>query len=47
VVVLWTRKSDAMKLDVPPGFQAFDLMGNPLDNNEVIPTSVPLYLLGK
>ena len=47
VVVLWTRKADAPKLDVPPGFQALDLMGNPLEGKEVLPTAVPLYLVGR
>ena len=46
-MILWTRKANAPKLDVPPGLQAFDLMGNPLDGNQVIPTEVPLYLVGK
>ncbi len=46
VVVLWTRKANAPKLDVPQGFQALDFMGNPLDKNDVVPTEVPLYLVG-
>ena len=47
VVILWTRKANAPKLEVPSGFQAFDLMGNPLDNGAVIPGEVPLYLVGR
>jgi hypothetical protein len=47
VVILWTRKADAPKLDVPRGFQALDLMGNPLEGTEVIPVESPLYLVGK
>jgi hypothetical protein len=43
VVVLWTRKADAPKLDVPRGFQLLDLMGS----REVIPGESPLYLVGK
>jgi hypothetical protein len=47
VVIVWTRTSKVSKLEVPQGFQAFDLMGNSLDKNEAVPTEVPLYLVGK
>jgi hypothetical protein len=47
VVIAWTRKADAPKLDVPPGFQAVDFMGDPIAGDQVIPGETPLYLLGK
>jgi hypothetical protein len=47
VVILWTRKADAPKLALPPGFQALDLMGNALEGKDVLPTAVPLYLVGE
>ena len=47
VVILWTRKADAPKLEVPRGFRVLDLMGNPLEVAEAIPGESPLYLVGK
>jgi hypothetical protein len=47
VVVLWTRKANAKKLDVPPGLEALDVMGNPSDAKNVVPNEVPLYLVGR
>jgi hypothetical protein len=44
---LWTRKADAPKLNVPLGFQALDLMGNPVEGRDVVPGETPLYLIGK
>ena len=46
VVILWTRKAGAPKLDVPHGFQALDLMGNPLQGSQVAVDEIPLYLVG-
>ena len=47
VVVLWTRKTGAPKLDVPQGFRALDLMGNSLEGPQVLPGESPLYLVGR
>jgi hypothetical protein len=47
VVILWSRKANAPKLEAPEGLQAFDLMGNPLGKNQVLPSQAPLYFVGK
>lgn len=47
VVVLWSRKVDAGKLEVPQGFRALDLMGNLLEGGGVIPGNSPIYLVSK
>lgn len=47
VVILWTRKPGGVKLDLPQGFQAMDLMGNRLEDKEVVAGESPLYLVGK
>jgi hypothetical protein len=47
VVILWTRKADAPKLDMPAGFQVLDLMGNPVELKDVVPGETPLYLVVK
>jgi hypothetical protein len=45
LVVLWTRSTDAPRLDVPQGFRALDLMGNPIEARRVSVTDVPMYLV--
>lgn len=45
VVVLWTNKSSASPFNVPAGFRALDLMGNPQAGSEVTPGDVPIYLV--
>jgi hypothetical protein len=47
VVVLWTRRANAAKLDVPQGFLVLDLMGNAVEGKQFIPGETPLYLVGK
>jgi hypothetical protein len=47
VVILWTRKAGGVKLEQPQGFQAMDLMGNPVEDKEVVAWESPLYLVGK
>lgn len=47
VVILWTRRTNPSKLDVPGGFQVLDLMGNAMPGRQAIPGETPLYLIGK
>ena len=47
VVILWTRKPDAPQLDVPHGLRAFDLMGNTINTQRILPGEEPIYLVGE
>jgi hypothetical protein len=47
VVILWGRRGNASKLDVPEGFEALDLMGNAVGGKQVVVGETPLYLLGR
>jgi hypothetical protein len=47
VVILWTRNSAAPQLDVPPGLRAFDLMGNAIGAQRIVPGEEPMYLVGE
>ncbi len=43
VIVLWAGKVGLPALNVPPGYRALDLMGNPLEAGEIVPGEVPTY----
>ena len=45
VVLLWTRDRDSLRFQVPGGFTALDLMGNPMPGRELELDSVPIYLV--
>jgi len=47
VVILWTRKTGGVKLELPQGFQSLDLMGNLVEGKEVTVGETPVYLLGR
>ncbi|MDW8037436.1 MAG: endo-1,4-beta-xylanase [Thermoguttaceae bacterium] len=46
LVILWSRKGQ-LELPVPAGYQAMDLMGNPIAGRQIHLGTIPVYLVKK
>ncbi len=47
VVVLWSRQAELPALELPAGYHAVDLMGNPLPDGGVTPGDMPMYWISE